>query len=164
MPESRELRLIAFRLGTETFVIDIMAVRQIMPWTGSTPVPAAPSFIEGVIVVRNEVIPVIDLHSRLYQSAETTTAQPLVLVCYTTAGIVGLKVDQVRRIITVSSDALLPAPAIVGRIRGDLLIAIIQVEQEVFLLLDLDQILTADEQRELQSADLSSSSEATSER
>jgi purine-binding chemotaxis protein CheW len=163
MPESRELRLIAFRLGAETFVIDIMAVRQIIPWSGSTAVPAAPSFVEGVIVLRNEVIPVIDLHPRLYQSAEETAEQPLVLICHTAAGIVGLKVDQVRRIINVSPDMLLPAPPIVGRIRGELLIAVIKFEDEVFLLLDLDQILTADEQRELQSADFSPS-EAASER
>jgi purine-binding chemotaxis protein CheW len=149
-----DLKLIAFRLGVETFVFDIMAVRQIIPWSRSTAVPAAPAFVEGVIVIRNEVIPVIDLYSRLFPARESQPGQPLVLICHTATGIVGLKVDAVRRIVTVSSAALLPPPPIVGGVRGELLIAIIPVEQEVYLLIDIDRILTADEQRELQSSDL----------
>ena len=43
-----------------------MAVRQIIPYSGSTTVPTAPAFIEGIIVLRNEVIPIVDLRERLY--------------------------------------------------------------------------------------------------
>ena len=58
---STALRLITFRVGPETFVLDIMAVRQIIQYSGSTSVPTAPAFIEGIVVLRNEVIPIIDL-------------------------------------------------------------------------------------------------------
>ena len=64
MPDvAAELRLISFRIGPETFVLDIMAVRQIIPYTGSTSLPTAPAFVEGIIVLRNEVIPIVDLRS-----------------------------------------------------------------------------------------------------
>ena len=59
MADEKELRLITFRIGPETFVLDIMAVRQIIPYSGSTTLPTAPSFVEGIIVLRNEVIPKI---------------------------------------------------------------------------------------------------------
>ena len=59
MADGKELRLITFRVGPETFVLDIMAVRQIVPYSGSTSVPTAPSFVEGIVVLRNEVIPII---------------------------------------------------------------------------------------------------------
>ena len=59
-----DLRLITFRVGPEIFVLDIMAVRQILTYSGTTSVPSAPSFIEGIIVLRNEVIPIIDLRER----------------------------------------------------------------------------------------------------
>ena len=61
MAMSKDLRLIAFRVGAETFVIDIMAVRQIIKYAGTTSVPTAPSFVEGIMILRNEVIPVIDM-------------------------------------------------------------------------------------------------------
>jgi purine-binding chemotaxis protein CheW len=147
----RELRLITFRVGPETFVLDIMAVRQIIPYTGSTSVPTAPSFVEGIIVLRNEVIPIVDLRDRLYPRAERA-AKPLVLITHSSAGRIGLKVDEVRRIVTVTSDALLPPPPLVRGVRGELLIAVIPHGDEVYLLIDLENVLTTDEKIELVAA------------
>jgi purine-binding chemotaxis protein CheW len=154
MSDSRQLRLITFRVGPETFVFDIMAVRQIIPYTGSTSVPTAPSFVEGIIVLRNEVIPVIDLRDRLYPAGAERAEEPLVIITYTPAGTIGLKVDEVRRIVTVSSDELLPPPALVSGIKGELLIAVVPHGDELYMLLDLDQLLNADEAVALKHAEL----------
>lgn len=156
----KDLRLITFRVGPETFVLDIMAVRQIIPYTGSTSVPTAPDFVEGIIVLRNEVIPIVDWRDRLYPQLTERAAQPLVLITHSSAGMIGLKVDEVRRIVNVTSDALLPPPPLVRGIRGELLIAVIKQGDEIYLLIDLENLLTSGEKRDLQEADLSSSIEA----
>ena len=153
----KDLRLITFRVGPETFVVDIMAVRQILQYAGSTSVPSAPSFIEGIIVLRNEVVPVVDLRDRLYPDLTDRPQQPLVLITHAASGLIGLKVDEVRRIVTVPADALLPPPPLIHGVRGDLLVAIVPHGEEVYLLIDLESILTDDEQKALQGADLSSS-------
>ncbi|HEX7190351.1 MAG TPA: chemotaxis protein CheW [Thermoanaerobaculia bacterium] len=150
---AQQLRLITFRAGPETFVLDIMAVRQIIPYSGSTSVPTAPSFVEGIIVLRNEVIPIIDLRDRLYPKKERAE-EPLVLITHSSAGTIGLKVDEVRRIVNVGSNELLPPPPLVRGIRGELLIAVIPHGDEVYLLIDLENVLTADEKVELQQAEL----------
>ena len=72
--------------------------------------PTAPAFIEGIIVLRNEVIPIIDLRERLYPQLERVE-QPLVLITHTSAGVIGLKVDEVRRIVNVAAGRLPPAAA-----------------------------------------------------
>jgi purine-binding chemotaxis protein CheW len=154
-----DLRLITFRVGPETFVLDIMAVHQIVQYTGSTSVPTAPSFVEGIIVLRNEVIPIIDLRERLYPQRLHTdksvrAEQPLVLITHTSAGTIGLKVDEVRRIVTLSPDVLLPPPPLVRGIRGELLIAVVPHGDEVYLLIDVDNVLTEPEKTELIQADL----------
>lgn len=149
----KELRLITFRVGPETFVLDIMAVRQIIPYTGSAPVPTAPSFIEGIIVLRNEVIPVIDLHQRLHPEVLEKVEAPLVLISHSSAGVIGLKVDEVRRIVTVTSDKLLPPPPIIRGIRGELLIAVVPYGEEIYLLIDVENVLTGDERAALSVAD-----------
>jgi purine-binding chemotaxis protein CheW len=155
MPDgAAELRLITFTISAETFVLDIMAVRQIIPYTGSTTLPTAPAFIEGIIVLRNEVIPIIDLRARLYPQLQERVEEPLVLIAHSSVGVIGLKVDAVRRIVNVASDALLPPPAIVRGIRGELLIAVVPHEDEVYLLIDIENILSGDEKRELAEAEL----------
>jgi purine-binding chemotaxis protein CheW len=153
MAEGATLRLITFRVGPETFVLDIMAVRQIVPYSGSTSIPTAPAFIEGIIVLRNEVIPIIDLRQRLYPRIEAVQ-EPLVLITHTSAGVIGLKVDEVRRIVNVAADSLLPPPPLVRGIRGELLIAVVPFGDEVYLLIDVENVLTGDEKSELIEADL----------
>jgi len=154
----KELRLITFRVGPETFVLDIMAVRQIIPYAGSTHVPTAPDFVEGIIVLRNEVIPIIDLRDRLYPEKNEKAEHPLVLITHSTAGMIGLKVDEVRRIVNIESETLLPPPPLVRGIRGELLIAVVKHGDEIYLLIDLENLLTPGEKVDLQKADLSPSS------
>ncbi len=151
---AREIRLITFRVGPETFAADIMAVRQIVMYEGTTAVPAAPSFVEGIVVVRNEVVPVIDLRSRFFPQAGAAE-HPLIMVTTSASGSVGLKVDDVRAIATVSTDDLLPAPAAVRGVSGEFLVALVQHRDDLLLVVDLDAILTNGEQRELQSSDWS---------
>jgi purine-binding chemotaxis protein CheW len=156
-----ELRLITFRVGPETFVLDIMSVRQIVPYSGSTSVPTAPAFVEGIIVLRNEVIPIIDLRERLYPGLAERAEQPLVLITHTSAGVIGFKVDEVRRIVTLSTDVFLPPPPLVRGIRGELLVAVVPHEEEVYLLIDVENVLTVPEKDELREADLKADLETT---
>lgn len=152
--DSREIRLITFAIGAERFVFDIMIVRQIIPFEGSTPVPRAPEFIEGIIVVRDEVIPVIDLRQRLFPKLPAFDAQPFILLCETSYGGIGLKVDQVERIMTVDTAEILPAPKLVRGVRGDLLFGIIRRDDHLLLLLDLEGLLSAEERQALEAAEL----------
>lgn len=145
----REIRMITFRLGAESYLLDIMSLRQIVPYEGSTAIPKAPDFIEGVIVLRDEVIPIIDLKARLYPAAAAATAS-LVLITQIDRQTVGLKVDEVRRIVNVSLDRLLPPPEMVaGAGRRELIVAVAEISDEVFLLPDLEALLTRDEKDDL---------------
>ena len=148
----KNLRLITFRIGPETFAADIMAVRQVMMYEGSTAVPTAPPFVEGVIVFRGEVVPIIDLRQRFFPQYAEGAEQPLVLITMTKGGTVGLKVDEVRTLANITTDALLPAPPIVRGVRGDYLVAIVEHRDATLLVLDLEAILSDDEQRALSEA------------
>lgn len=165
MPEEvSDLRLITFRVGPETFVLDIMAVRQIIPYTGSTAVPTAPAFVEGIVVLRSEVIPIIDLRDRLFPHAADRSENPLVLITHTSEGLIGMKVDEVRRIVTVNTTSFLPPPPIVRGIRGELLIGVVPYNDEVYLLIDVENVLSRDEKRELRDADLEAGAALNAER
>jgi purine-binding chemotaxis protein CheW len=156
--DSTQVRLITFRVGPETFVLDIMILRQIIGYGGSTPVPKAPSFIEGIIVLRNDVVPIIDLRSRFFPGTSGEASDyPLVLITQCPTGVIGLKVDEVRRIITIDVDTILPAPRIVKGAEGEFFLGVVRHGDEVYMLVDIDSLLTAEEQDYLQAADFARS-------
>jgi len=153
--ESREIRMITFLLGSETYLLDIMALRQIVPYSGSTPIPHAPDFVEGIIVLRNEVIPIIDLRHRLYPGAEMSERQPLILISQIDSQTVGLKVDEVRRIVNVRVDAILPPPEMLSDGQREIVVGVVEVAPEISLLLDLEAVLTRQEKQSLRESMLS---------
>lgn len=158
MDDARTVRLITFSVGDEVFVFDIMSVRQIVPYSGSTPVPRAPRFIEGITVLRDEVIPVVDLRKRFFPALGPAEI-PLILVTMTPSGIIGLKVDGVRRILNVRTDEIMEAPKVIHGLKGELFIGFIKRDDEVYLLLDLDELLTIEEQEALQSGEFHTAAE-----
>ncbi|MDX1582893.1 MAG: chemotaxis protein CheW [Thermoanaerobaculia bacterium] len=161
MDEVRTVRLITFSVGDEVFVFDIMRVRQIVPYSGSTPVPNAPDFIEGITVIREEVIPIVDLRKRFFPSLGPAE-DPLILVTRTPAGIIGLKVDGVRRILNVHTDEIMDAPKAIHGLKGELFIGFIKRESNVYLLLDLDALLSAEEETALRSDEFQAAADAAS--
>jgi len=160
--EAREIRMITFVLGSETYLLDIMALRQIVPYAGSTPIPHAPDFVEGIVVLRSEVIPIIDLRDRLYPATEATDRQPLILISQIDGQTVGLKVDEVRRIVNVKLDAILPPPEMLSDGQREIVVGVVQVGTEVSLLLDLEALLTRQEKQSLRESMLDAAHNAVS--
>lgn len=141
-----DIRLITFTIGTDLYVMDIMSVRQIIPYQGSNPVPKAPAFIEGIVVLRHEVVPVIDLRGRMYpELGPVEEGMPLLLITRFEDSVIGLKVDEVRRIITVDLESILPAPPLIRNLDGDLFVGVVSDGDQVYLLLDLASFLTEGE-------------------
>jgi len=147
--ESRSVRLVSFRIGGDHFAIDIMAVRQIVPWSQPTGVPTAPDFIEGILLLRGEVIPIVDLRKRLGRPAAPIDQTASVIIVATGRGVVGLRADEVRRIVDAETAAFLPAPALVQSVRGELLVGVLPWREELLLLLDVEAVLSPDEQQVL---------------
>ena len=156
MSSQPQIRLIGFRLGSDLFVLDLMSVRQIVTYSGSIFVPTAPRFVEGIVLLRSEVVPVIDLHARLRPQG-VPSERSLLLISEIGGQLVGLKVDEVHRIVTTGLDAILPAPEMVrGAGRGDVLIGVVEQGAEVLFLLDVESLLTKEEREALQEAHLES--------
>src|ERR1700754_4596421 len=104
--------LISFRIGAQEFCVDIMAVREIRGWTAATALPQSPSFVRGVINLRGAVLPIVDLAARLgFDSAEASDRH-VIIVAQIGAQTVGLLVDAVSDILTVTDDAIQPTPEV----------------------------------------------------
>jgi purine-binding chemotaxis protein CheW len=146
-----EARFLVFRVGPEFFLADVGSVRQVLSGAEITPVPSAPPFLEGIFVLDAAPVPVIDLRARLFPRAEPSE-HPLILVVTTDFGILGLRVDDVRRTVNVDLNSILAPPAVISGLAGELVVGVTDIGDRVHLVLDLEKVLTTGEKRQLEVA------------
>lgn len=132
---------IAFHVGAQTYCVDIMAVREIRGWTPATPLPHAPSFVRGVINLRGAVLPVVDLAVRLGFPMKDPTARHAVIVVQHNDQLVGLLVDAVSNIITISPRMIQPTPDVACEASRMLIRGIVAADEEVISVLVIRNLL-----------------------
>ncbi|ESR24219.1 chemotaxis protein CheW [Lutibaculum baratangense] len=138
-PSSGEL--IAFSIGEQEFCVDIMAVREIRGWTNTTPLPQSPNYVRGVINLRGAVLPVVDLGARLGMRPAEPTARSVIIVVRVKSQTVGLLVDAVCDILTVTEDMLQPTPDVTCDMVTRFVTGIIAVDGRMISLVSLDSVL-----------------------
>lgn len=104
------LQFITFRTGEQEFGADIMTIREIRGWTQTTPLPHAPQHVRGVINLRGVVLPVVDLRARLGRGQTEASSKHVIIVVQCAERTMGLLVDAVSDILTVSSSEIQPPP------------------------------------------------------
>jgi purine-binding chemotaxis protein CheW len=101
---------VTFTLGAEEYGVDIMRVREIRGWAGSTPIPHAPTHVRGVINLRGDIVPIFDLRSRFGTGTTETSKTHVIIIVNTGSETVGLLADTVSDIISVERKAIRPIP------------------------------------------------------
>ncbi len=102
--------LCAFEIEGQGFAIDLRRVREILRPQRVTPVPGAPAAIEGVIRLRDDVIPVVDLRKRLGVARPSDGPSNRLIIAWVGRRLVGLLVDRIADVVRVERSSLLPAP------------------------------------------------------
>lgn len=142
---------LTFRLGGEEYGVEILRVREIVQFDTVTVVPTAPRFIRGVINLRGNVVPVVDLAVKLgLAPTEVTKWSCIVVVEVESAGeelVVGLLADAVSQVADLSEADIEPPPSFGTRLRPEYLIGMGKAEKKFILLLDVDRILSEAELR-----------------
>ncbi|WP_309643174.1 chemotaxis protein CheW [Phenylobacterium sp.] len=138
--------LISVRIGDQAYAIDIMAVREIRGWTAATPLPHAPPHVLGMMNLRGAIQPVIDLGARLGLGMAEPGPSSVVVVAQIGDAQMGLVVDAVSDILTVTEGLIQPPPS-VGSIESTTYVAgVMTTDTGIVSLLSLDHILPAEVQ------------------
>jgi purine-binding chemotaxis protein CheW len=133
--------LISFRIGAQEFCVDIMEVREIRGWTPATALPQAPAFVRGVINLRGAVLPIIDLGSRLGLGTADPTARHVIIVAQVQNQIVGLLVDAVSDILTVTDDMIQPTPDVASEMVRTFVRGLLAIDGRMVSFISLDRVL-----------------------
>ena len=144
----QELQIVGFELSDEQFGVEILCVREIIRVVSITRVPRAPGFVEGIINLRGEVIPVIDLRKRLNLEGREFDNSTRLIVVELNDQQIGFIVDSVSQVLRVPADAIEEPPEMVTGIDSEFILGVTRIDdgERLLLILDLKRILSQAEQ------------------
>jgi purine-binding chemotaxis protein CheW len=137
--------LIAFRIGDQEFCVNIMAVREIRGWTPATPLPHAPPHVLGVINLRGAVLPIVDLSARLGMKPSQPTVRHVIIVTHAKTQVVGLLVEAVSDILTITGDNIQPVPEVSSDLEKQYARGILAIDKRMICMIELDALFPEQE-------------------
>ena len=144
-------QLLTFILGNETYGIQINKVREILTYPIVTPIPDASNWVKGVINLRGEVVPIIDLRVRFHIDNDPVYTQRTIIIAVKTQDnrMIGLVVDAVSDMENIDLERLFPAPDMGSSIAPEYLKGLFKKDEKMIVILDIDRILDKEEMQRL---------------
>ncbi len=145
----REGKYLTFSMADEEYGIGILIIKEIIGMMAITSVPQTPEFVKGIINLRGKVIPVIDLRLRFGMEAIGYTERTCIIVVEITGGTgtiqIGIVVDSVSEVLTISGDEVEDTPTFGTSLNTDYILGMAKMEGGVKILLDIDKVLSGEE-------------------
>ncbi|HBF31466.1 chemotaxis protein CheW [Rhizobium sp.] len=129
--------LIAFRVGDQEFCVNIMSVREIRGWSPVTPLAQSPDYVMGVINLRGVVLPIVNLTSKLRMTPIEPDIRHVIIVAQVRSKLVGLLVEAVSDILTVTDDTIQPVPEISSDLERQYARGILAIDKRMICLIEL---------------------------
>jgi len=146
---ARELHLVGFRIGRETFGVPIALVHEIVRVPDITAVPDSPGYVEGVINLRGKIVSVIDLRKRFGEKEITRNKKNRILVTETDGKMVGLIVDAASEVMKVPESEVEPPPPVFDEADVNYVTGLGKLHGRLIILIDLSKVLQKGELRRL---------------
>lgn len=143
--ETQHGKFLTFYLGREVFGIEIRYVTEIVGIQKISVLPESPDYIKGIINLRGKIIPVIDMRLRFKKDAASYTDRTCIVVINIMDTTVGLIVDQVDEVISISDESIVPPPDFRTGFQNKFLKGIGKISEKICLLLDCEQLFRNDE-------------------
>ena len=144
---AKELQIVGFRIGRETFGLPISLVHEIVRRPEITNVPHAPEYVEGVMNLRGRIVPVIDLRRRFGGAAIANSRKNRVLVVDVESRAVGLIVDSASEVLKISDAQIEPPPNVLTEAATSYVTGVAKHQGRLIILVDLKRILQGGELR-----------------
>jgi purine-binding chemotaxis protein CheW len=136
---------LAFKMGQEEYGLDIIKVQEIRGYEDVTRLANAPEYFKGVINLRGVIVPVIDMRIKLGIGTPTYDQFTIVIVLNISGKVMGMVVDSVSDVTTLSAEQIRPAPELGSAIDTDYLIGLGTLDERMLILVDIDKLMTRDD-------------------
>jgi purine-binding chemotaxis protein CheW len=144
--QEKEGKYLTFALGAEEYGLEILKVREIIGYMDITAVPQTPSHVKGVINLRGQVIPVVDLRAKFGMEAVEVTDETCIIVVEISQRqrkfSTGIVVDRVQEVLDIDGSDIEEAPQFGASVDTDFILGMAKIGESVKILLDIDKVLT----------------------
>lgn len=141
---------VIFKLGSEEYGVDIMRVKEISEFKESTKVPNSPYFVDGIINLRGEIIPIINLKKRFNIESEGINSDTRIIVINLNEKNVGFVVDEASQVLRINDEDIDPAPEIIAGVDRQYINGVGKIDDKIVILLDLEKILSDKEKEKIE--------------
>jgi len=142
-------QIVSFRLANEEYGLEILKVREIIGYMDITAVPQTPAHVKGVINLRGQVIPVLDLRAKFGMDTTNVTDQTCIIVVEIAHGKkkfnTGIIVDHVQEVLDIAGENIEEAPQFGSSVNTDFILGMGKIGKSVKILLDIDKVLAGDD-------------------
>jgi len=153
----KEGKYLTFALAHEEYGLEILKVREIIGYMDITAVPQTPHHVKGVINLRGQVIPVIDLRAKFgMETTEVTEETCIIVVEISQAGhkfSTGIVVDHVQEVLDIAGEDIEEAPQFGSSVNTDFILGMGKIGDTVKILLDIDRVLAGEDFNSMSSTD-----------
>jgi purine-binding chemotaxis protein CheW len=133
---------LAFTLGKEEYGLDILKVQEIRGYETVTRVANAPEFVKGVVNLRGIIVPIVDMRIKFNLGTPTYDQFTVVIILNIGGRVVGMVVDSVSDVITLTPDQVKPAPDM-GALNSNYLIGLGTLDERMLILIDIDRLMSS---------------------
>lgn len=145
-----QFQLVTFHLGEELYGVNIMDVKEIVKLQNVRYIPNAPYYVEGIINLRGEIIPIIDLHKRFkIQSSVTETADDSIdggfIILKIEGSQIGIIIDKVERVVSVKAEDVKEPPQMLSGIGSEYIEGVIREDHGYLIMLNIRKLFNAKE-------------------
>lgn len=145
-PEKEQLKagqkeFVTFASGNQSFCLEIMQIKEIRRWAQVTALPHAPEDVMGVMNLRGSVIPIYDLAARFGFGKTEANERNVVIIATVRDQTLGLLVQSVSEILTVSEDAIQETPDVKSEATQRSIVGVISLDEEMTRIIDLDAVV-----------------------
>ncbi|GGO67448.1 chemotaxis protein CheW [Bowmanella pacifica] len=151
MDNDEVLQWVTFRLGEETYGINVMQVQEVLRYSEIAPVPGAPDYVLGIINLRGNVVTVIDTRARFGLEANDVTDNTRIVIIESEQQVVGILVDSVAEVVYLKSSEIDSAPNVGTEESAKFIQGVSNRDGELLILVDLNKLLTDEEWDEISS-------------
>jgi purine-binding chemotaxis protein CheW len=151
--DEKIISYLTFKLGDEIFAANVSKVLNILELPKITKVQMAPSYMKGVINLRGDVLPVVDVRLKfgMEETKFTTSTCILVLIIQIDDQTIhlGALVDSVQEVLEIEDKKILPPPSIGSSYNSEFIIGVVEYQEDFIMLLDVEKVFTTNEIKEL---------------
>jgi purine-binding chemotaxis protein CheW len=143
---------LTFTLGSEEYAIDILKVQEIRGYEQPTLIANAPTFIKGVINLRGIIVPIVDLRIKFNLGKVEYTPFTVVIILNVVGRVIGIVVDSVSDVISLTSVEIRPAPDFSASFDTRYILGLATVEQRMLIVTDIERLMTSADMELIDSA------------